>query len=313
MEELNGKNLDNKKEYPAESGVSFDKFVEGGIEISLAHIRDNYENRKNPLENLAFHNTGHTKTIVRRVDKILEALGADTRTRSLGRLFAGGHDTVQNWEAKTAENGNIVRDRSPFPNERDSFRMIGDYMEAVNKNEGREIFTEEDIALGDEAIMATKASGPGSWDSERGTVIQQNLNEKSSLLARVLALADIGGAGMDGGKQFIYEGNTFFREDNLDILDVMSHAEKLSALTDEQKESLRKRMISWGVSQQKFAEGRMARFEMEIAGLTEKEKDVLRKEIFNKFDNSIEAVKNKASERESMGFEELARDFGYTI
>lgn len=293
-----------------ESGTRFDKFIDTGVEKSLKQIRSNYEDRKNPLENLAFHNSLHTKTIMRRVDKILEVLGADSRTRSNGKLYAGFHDPVQNWKAATTKEGYIRRDRAPFPNEEDSFKMARDYMRGVNVKEEEKIFAEEDIALSEEAIMATKASGPGSWDPERQTIVQPNLNERSSLTARALALADIGGAGMDGGAQYVFEGSTLFREENLDILEALSDAEKSETLTDEQKENFKKRMLAWSNFQPVFAEGRKARFEIEIGGLPEEAKEALRK-LFNKFDESINAAKKKAEERKLMTFEELAGDFGY--
>lgn len=205
------------------------------METPLAHIRSNYENRKNPLENLSFHNVAHTKTVMRRVDKTLEVLGANRRTMGRAKLYAGFHDSVQNWKTKNNEKGFAMRDRSPFPNEEDSFKMAREYMEGINKQEDEEIFTSEDIEHGEKAIMATKASGPGSWDTKRDTIVQSNLQEDSPLEARALALADIGGAGMDGGAQYVFEGSALFREDNLDILESLGDPEKTAALTDEQK------------------------------------------------------------------------------
>jgi hypothetical protein len=294
----------------SEPETRFGKFIDAGVDESLSRIRSNYENRKNPLENLTFHNTAHTKTVIRRVDKILEAVDADPTTRSIGKLCAGFHDAVQNWKDKVTENGYVMRDRSSFPNEEDSFKMARGYMAGVNEREGEKIFTEEDISLCEEAIMATKASGPGSWDGEHNTVVQPNLGEKSSLVACALALADIGAAGMDGGAQYVYEGNALFREENLDILGAMSEPGKIAAIPDAEKESFKKRMLNWSNMQIKFAEGRKARFEAEIAGLSDDAKDAVRK-LFNKFDESIEAAKKKADGRKSMSFEELARDFGY--
>lgn len=291
---------------PAEMGNELEKFADAGVEKALNSVRSRFENQENPLNNLAFHNSGHTKRVIGRTDALLEAMGASADVRAVGELGAAFHDTVQEWEAKPNPDGSISRKRFHKQNEETSVREAQSYMDEVNKNEGRIVFGEDHKKMVEDGILATIATG---WDKEHSTVAQPNLKEESPLLAKALALADIGGAGMDGPAQYIYEGSALFREENLDILSAMQKPEKL---TDEQKENFRKRMLAWSKFQPKFAEGRKARFEMEIAGLPPAAQEKIR-QIFNKFDASIRAAQDKASQRESMNFEELARDFGYSF
>ena len=175
------------------------------------------------------------------------------------------HDLIQNWEEKEIPSGSIQRSKFAGKNEEESFALAAKFMDETNEKEGEIIFTDEDKKETREAIFATI---PG-WDREHSTVSQDLLGPESSLVARALALADLGAAGMDGPAQYIFEGNALFREENLDILNVMSDPEKRAALTEEQKESFRKRMLGWSNFQPKFADRRKARFEMEIAGLPE--------------------------------------------
>jgi hypothetical protein len=296
-------NVESKDITPAETENDIERFVDTGVERALLFIKDKYENQANPIDNLDFHNSRHTKGVIERVDVILEALGANKRTKQDGRLASANHDTIQDWKPDQKPDGSIIRKRDVGGNENASAKIAEDYMDEVNKKEGKIVFIEDDKKLVRDGIIVTK---PG-WDQERSTVKQDGLNEKSADVVRALALADLGAAGMDGPAQYIYEGNALFREENIDVLLAMQEPEKL---TDEQKENFRKRMLDWSNFQPKFADGRKARFEMEIAGLPEGGKEKLRK-LFNKFDESVDAARNKAKERESMTLEELAKDFGY--
>ncbi len=176
-------------------------------------------------------------------------------------------------------------------------------MEEVNQEINSEIFSVEDKQRLIEAINATV---PG-FSVEKSTVIQPNMKENSDIIAKALALADIGTVGMEGPEAFLSEGDALFREENLDITLSIRDNQKLN---EDQKEYFRKRILGWTKFQPNFARGRKDLLEMELKGLSEKEQTKL-KELFNKFDTSIRAAQERAIKRENMSFEELVRDVGY--
>ena len=178
-------------------------------------------------------------------------------------------------------------------------------MKNANEKEGTQIFTSDDQKTLQEAIITTQ---PG-WDAEKGTVSQPNLNDQSSLVARAVALADIGTAGMDGAKKFLSEGDPLFREENLDILDGLQKGEKL---TQEQKEYFRSRIFAWTKSELAFAIGRRALLDEELSPMPRKAQDAVRL-LFSKFDDSIFALGELIDKRKGMSFGQIAQSIGYVL
>ncbi len=293
-------------------GLNFEQAVERGVEAALSSVRERFELAKNEQDRLAFHNTRHTGEVVRRTAAILEAAGADARTIGVGRLAAAFHDTVQRWEENRVpwegnrpgdEHTKVLRKRFIAENERASAGELLQYMDAANRDAGAELFSETDrVAIG----SAIDATIPG-FDPEKKTVIQPNLKKESPLIARAVALADLGTAGMDGPEVFCSEGDALFREENLDIMDALKNPAAIGA---GEKEYFRKRMIGWSKFQPLFANGRKELLERELEGIPEAGRERVRV-IFSKFDETIEAAQERARARESMTFEELARDMGY--
>ena len=228
------------------------------------------------------------------------------RDVNLAKLAASFHDVVQKWEAAQTKDGEFtktVRRRFIGANETASSQEVVEFMEEVNKEKSLEIFSIEDKQRLIEAIDATV---PG-FSVEKGTVIQPNMKESSGIIAKALALADIGTAGMEGSEAFLPEGDALFREENLDIAQALRENHELS---ETQKEYFRKRMLLWTKFQANFALGRKNLLETELLGLSENAQIKL-KELFNKFDSSIEASRERALRRENMSFEELLSDMGY--
>lgn len=142
---------------------------------------------------------------------------------------------------------------------------------------------------------------------ESNTVIQPNLTKDSSLIARAVALADMGSAGLDGAEALLADGDNFFREQNKDIRDA---SENIENLTGSQKEYYQGRMLAWSEFQPKFAQGRKNRLAQELEGIPETAKSAVRA-LFNKFNKSIQAAHKRAKKRKTMSFEELLKDMGY--
>ena len=298
-----------KQENP---GGLLEASVTKGIEETLAAIKKNFEDAPEKKDNLDFHNTRHTEGVVRRTEKILSVLKEAgllyARDVEIGKLAGAFHDIVQKYEENPIADGKfvkILRKRFTKANETKSAELGVAYMEKANQESGQMIFSSADMETLREAIDATVPD----FNKEKGTVIQPNLNEKSSLVTRAVALADLGAAGMDGPEKFLPEGDALFREENLDIADALKN---IGEITDGQKEYFRKRMLGWSGFQAVFANGIKELLDSELAAIPEEAREKI-KLLFNKFDGTIEASRKKAMERETMTFEELARDMGYPI
>ena len=278
--------------------------VEAAKKEALARIRERYEGE----DALDYHNTRHTEKVVRRASAILAAIYTadrsilDERRLRLGALAAAWHDVIQDCQINEAADGAFTRrTRRCFTgaNEAASAEEAIRYM----REEGGGTFRPEDEEIIRQVILATVPAA----DFKEGTMVQANLTPESDVLARAVALADLGCAGMDGPEEFVREGNAVFREDAIDIRDALRSSESISR---EQKDFFVKRMLAWSRVQEKFAAGRKALFEAELEGLPEEARRAVRP-LFSKFDESIAGAGAKTAEREAMTFEELVSDFGY--
>lgn len=298
-----------------EEGGSVDPVFEGvvqeGIDAALAAIKMRFEQAENPEDNLDFHNTKHTNEVIKRTQKLLEAMKVDARRVMLGRLIAAYHDTIQHYTKDASRGGGVeMRKRDIGNNEVASAQELIAFFENNN-----DVFTDEDREIVRSAIENTIPD----WDPANKTVMQKKMMEKidaslespltpdsPALVERAVALADLGTAGMNGPEVYLPEGNAIFREENLDI------PERLK--DPMQHESLKKRMLGWSAMQIAFAEGRKARLDTELKGLPNDMAKHLREDIFNRFDDSIAAAiaQHALRVREEMSFEDLAKSFGYT-
>lgn len=297
-----------------EDGARFEESIGKGIHDALELIKRKFESGDDERENMPFHNSHHTKDVIRRTYSILSAIqkaNPELITEHeilLGKMAAVYHDVVQNWkENKINEGGfaKILRQRFTKRNELDSAELAVEFMNDANAEGNGEIFMAEDENIVREAIKATIPD----YDPRTNTVIQPKLDKDSLVVERAVALADLGTAGMDGAVAFCKEGDALFREENLDILD---SAKKSDELSDAQKDYYRKRMLAWSEFQPLFAEGRKTLLNSELEGLPEESREAV-KLSFDKFDESTKAAKDRATRREKMTFEELLADMGYSV
>lgn len=293
--------------------VRFERFAEQGIEQAIVLLRQRFENPSDPKNQLEFHNTEHTENVIQNTEFILEEIKkvapelVTDRDIARAKLYAAFHDAVQEWEENHTEDGadvKVTRKRFIEENETASFKELSEYMKAVNMEEKEQVFTEEDFTLGQQAIMGTV---PG-FDVENKTVYQPNVSKKTPLIARAIALADLGTAGISGGDNSSTEGDRLFREENLDVKEALSD---FANMTEVQKEHYKNRMLNWTRFQVSFIEGRKNRLEQEINGLPEVAQSALKNNVFTKFDESISTAEKIIERREGMTFNELAHDMGY--
>ncbi|MBS3903247.1 MAG: hypothetical protein KGZ30_02610 [Anaplasmataceae bacterium] len=318
---MNFESLD--KTQGVETDPEFEEFktkVEEGIAYARDLVRRRFEESLEGEKNLEFHGEDHSVGVVNRIEKILNKVREvapdliSERDVQLGRYAGGFHDVDQFYQRKEIKSeaegvdDKAVRQRQVRANEEISAYEALQYADSLNKEEDREIFFKEDFDVIREAILATI---PG-FDPENKTVIQPNLKEDSPLVVRALALADLGTAGIDGGEAFVKEGAALFREENLDIKDALEAVAKgEETISEAQKEAFRSRIIGWLKFQPSFAEGRKALLDHELGNLPDEVKEVLKEEVFSKFDESIEASREFAEKAEQLTFEELLEAVGY--
>ena len=192
----------------------FGQYIEKGEKEAVNLMKERFDNNPDERNRLDFHNAQHTNDIIRRTKNILSALEkigfASWHDIEIGTLAAAFHDTTQKWEESIIQDGplsKIIRKRFTGENENTSAEEAVAFMEKSNQEVRQEIFSLKDINMAREAIIATI---PG-FNLELKTVVQPNLNGHSSFIARALALADLGAAGMDGPKVFCREGDAVFR------------------------------------------------------------------------------------------------------
>ncbi|MBI5421448.1 MAG: hypothetical protein HZA35_04045 [Parcubacteria group bacterium] len=294
--------------------------------IARAHedIEGRYRREEgDALERREYHNVEHTKGVEEKAELILRtiqnadpSIGVTNRDIIVARLIASYHDIDQRQDDPKISSEKIgegefqkkMRARRTIRIEKNSAGILIRRMKESNKKEGKVIFTEEDQRVAREAIEATIPY------FIHGTIIQPYLKEDASLITQAVALADLG-AVIDGGEEFLKDGDRVFREDNIDIAEILDKQEDVS---NEQKEFICKRIKDWYTFQIGFVEGRKEIFELQILSFPETVKEEVKK-LF-KFDEAIQAARKRLDvleDREKHGdkpsFEEMMRSMGYTL
>lgn len=298
----------------------FFEAIEAGIEDALAIIKRGFEKSPNSQENRPYHrkkHTWHTKKprgVVQRTEAILAAIQevdphlVSKRHIALGRYSAAHHDTVQEYQVYVVEDSPlpcVVRELQTGKNEMASAAHAVASLEYINKKTGQRIFSRGEMEMVEEAILVTIPEISKEW----GTVIQPNLRESNGVIARAVALADLGMAGMEGAQAFLEDGNTLFREFNLDMIGIGKRFQRFPIAT---QEFYRDRMLAWSRFQIPFAKGRKKYLEHELDGLPPLAQEAVRS-LFTTFDESIEVAEGQYALRQGLPFRELLRDVGYSV
>lgn len=288
--------------------------VDRGVTLALEEVRERFEDAADVRDRLPFHNVDHTEGVIRRTVTILQTLReidperVSEREVELGRLTGGFHDTVQTWSTQEIPDGEaikVMRRRNVGTNEQASGAEARKFMKSENERLGSEMYSEADQDLVVSSIDGTVPA----YDGKRGTAIQPNVSSTSPVLAKAVALADLGIAGMEGPEKYALTGDALFREENIDILIALHEGQPVS---DDDRERFRRRMLSWTGSQSGFVKGRQQAFAEEINSFSEVEQKALRL-LFRHFDETSTAAEALSQRRQAMSFEELARDMGYSL
>lgn len=261
--------------------------VQKGVEHALSLIAQRYD-RKVP-----FHRQQHTLDVMRRTELLANATRLSIKEVNLARLAAAFHDVVINSNAYVPS---YQGKRIPVVAELHSIRELSSW--AIRSYP--DVILKEDRTLMANAISATF---PRRHES-LATTIQPLLHENSHPVVRCVALADLGTAGMDGGKAFLAESRLRFLEKNLDIYSAITLSGNNRIFLVSQK-AYKKRMLEWLCMQLPFIEGRRQRLEVELGNWDSSTKDRVRN-LFCHFDDSKSAIEKAIQDQEKENFSDAA-------
>jgi hypothetical protein len=256
-----------------------------------------HEHGQSPCRQRPFHDQRHTLRVIARAETIFEAIQKSApgcvqpRFIRLVRIAAAYHDIVQRGVSGM--------------NERLSYECVKALWSMLGQISGQAL-DDGDLQLIEEAIMATMTN----FDESLLTAVQPNLQPNSHPIARCVALADLGTAGMDGPTCFIEDGNRLFHELNPYVMDALRSLRPNETISESYRTRFTRQIIIWSDNQPGFAANRRARLNTELEGLPPEAATAVRS-LFCEFDNSIMAASRVAETRRSMNFEQLIADLGF--
>ncbi len=248
---------------------------------------------------LYFHNYAHAEAVRRRAEIIFNAIepfwhkfchesdSSDSkRAKYLIDICAASHDMVQ--EFLPLKSPQTARQRESGVSENATTNKLIDYIKNLNQkfiaqNPGDSpLFTQGDLEIIRKSISATICL----FDTKDNSIYQPDLynsEQQIALNARIIALADIGGLGIDGIQLYFQEGSLILLEENPDIIPLIKAflaKEENSSNQEETYEHLRQRLLKRAKFQISFAKGRYGRLNKELEGLPPEVVCVLKEKVF---------------------------------
>lgn len=278
------------------TGLELAAEILGGQALVL--IKSRYEDG-HLSQRLRYHITSHTISMRKRFIAIARAIGLGERAIAVGYIAVSFHDSVQGWHAVEKDNGVIIRHFHSGVNE---MMSLVEMVDAVSAPTSPIVFTPEEYGVAGSGILATIPA----WSTMLGTVIQPFLTPCSHPVARAVALADLGAAGMDP-ECFVRDWKTLFAEEQLDIMAALANAKRASDIDGSTQDSYRARYTSWIGSQAGFAKGRRALLNHELEGLADTDAREHVHALFNHFDESIELAEAATKLAKTQDFVPLMR------
>ncbi len=246
---------------------------------------------------LYYHTRDHLENVKRRATQIfqsvypfLEMLSRQGQSFELSRiellldLCIAAHDMVQIFVDQPDTHAS--RRREPGVSERATIDRLLDYIHTLNQqlrqhdSNSLAIVTDHDIAMIQEAIGATICT----YDPIEQAIYQSDLYDFKppvSIVARILALADINALGIDGIDVYNQEGSLLFLEENIDVIPLLLDGAIYHLKSDEPLyQNIQRRLLKRCRFQVNFAKSRAARFESEVEGLPEDVRSTLTRDVF---------------------------------
>ena len=285
--------------------IGIDSFADA-LDQTIAFVSKTFS-REIEQQRLYYHGWGHVHGVARRARLIFDtvvscddissdnnieqssasAVSPDLeRQRDLLQLCAIAHDMLQIFSPQLSPH--TSRQRQSGRSEKATVDALVDFIEQLNQSVVSSAstasvsnvrFSTADIAIIREAIEATVCQ----YDPTDGSIYQpllypQHQDKASiSLVARCLALADIGTLGIEGIDAYTHEASLLLLEENLDIVDFLGSE---SSFDNMFKENLRFRLLQRAQFEVSFAKGRLARLDAELQGLSTRAIATLKRDVF---------------------------------
>ncbi len=252
--------------------------------------------KESEQKQLYYHNIEHINGVERRANQIFQAikpyweksLSSESAPDYLARmelllnLCAIAHDMVQEFVPQTQPH--TTRKREAGVSETATIDKLMAYIKNLNERLSQHnphsaaLFNDSDLQIITGAIEATICL----YDPADASIYQPDLynpDKDVSIVARIIALADIGGLGMEGIEAYNQEGSVLFLEENPDIIPIILNSD-LNSYPQDLRENIRERMLRRAKFQINFAKGRVARYPREVEGLPADAIPVLTEEVF---------------------------------
>ncbi|BAZ08958.1 hypothetical protein NIES4071_07640 [Calothrix sp. NIES-4071] len=268
---------------------------------------------------LYYHNRAHINSVRRRANDIsntvLQYCNIDdiTRMRLLLDLCAIAHDMIQVFVPQT--DIHTTRRRESGVSESLTFEKLSNYIKNLNqqlKEHGLEdaVFSDADISIIKNAIDATVCHYDPSDQSIYQPAIYEN--KDLSLVALIIALADINSLGMEGIDIYNQEGSLLFLEENPDVISLIKNQSIKNLAVDNRSlaENIRQRLVKRARFQVNFAKSRLMRFRNEIARFPSEAIPVLVNETFRYLNaETVQEVESSTPTDEDTSLEDLMAFF----
>lgn len=260
---------------------------------------------------LYYHTRDHIAQVQRRSQLIYAAIQSDLDADAIDQierlldLCVIAHDMVQVFEAQPQPH--IARSRSIGVSETSTLERLLNYLDLHCSA----LLTEGDRVVIQSAINATICI----YDVKEQSIYQPALAQPDlPIVARILALADLGALGIDGIAMYNREGSLLFLEENLDVVPLLQSGaiNHLETSNSSLAENIRQRLLKRCRFQVNLAKSRLARFEQEIEAFPKGAIDKLRREIFQYLTAAtIQAIEATTPTSDRTSLKELIEFFDF--
>ena len=292
--------------------------------------------READCKQLYYHNLDHALAVERRAIHIFQAIKPvllkDNSLEQLARIdslisVCGlAHDMVQIFEPTPP---NQTRKRLSGLSETETANKLIQYIAHLNRALAAEKlnssfqFSEREQQIIRDSIVATVCVPDPQGSRSKSTFSHRsiyqpylyNVRLETSIIGRIIALADLGALGIDGVEVYIRDGILIFLEDNPHLLGLVLNYDKHQTTLDEnfdysQIQDIKSKLLTMTRFIIDFARERLARFEREIADFPPQIRQILRDRVFIYLNQkSIDLVENIIPSHSNATLSELTNFF----
>lgn len=261
-------------------------FVDAIAHIKALVLKD--FDREVAEKQLYYHTREHIAGVQRRASQIFQVIRPylqpsddPDRLKLLLDLSTVAHDLIQIFTPQTESY--TTRRREAGVSETATIERLFEYMNTFNQqySDCSNQFLASDFQIIQQTIAATICD----YDPIEQAIFQPALSNRQQpipLVARMLALADIGTLGMEGIEAYNLEGSLLFLEENPDVRSLIENRLIESLITDnlDLYENIRQRLLKRAIFQVNLAKSRLKRCPQELEGFPLEAMPILTHEVF---------------------------------